>query len=148
MRLPRRQPATRRVARAKSRRSNRRPDRSQLRDERRRQRAEEAADRRDKASRYRRLGGPRGQRRPFAGRTLWEARLEPFEASTASLEAVFPFQTGSATDADQGIVIGTSPTGGTFCWDPWTLYQAGRLTNPNVLILGDVGSGKSSLAKT
>jgi hypothetical protein len=144
----RRRGATRRVARARSRRSDGRPDRSQLRDERRRQHADEAADRRHQASRYRRLGGSRGQRRRFAGRILWETRPEPFEASTAALEAIFPFQTGSATDASHGIVIGTSPTGGSFCWDPWTLYQAGRLTNPNVLILGDVGSGKSSLAKT
>lgn len=148
MTLRRRRTATRRVARARSPRANGRPDRSQLRDERRRQRAEVAADRRRLASRYRRLGGARGQRRRFAGRRLWDARPEPFEASTASLEAIFPFQTGSATDASQGVVIGTSPTGGTYTWDPWTLYQQGRLSNPNVLILGDVGSGKSSLAKT
>jgi hypothetical protein len=148
MNLRRRRATTRRVARARSRRSDGRPARSQQRDEQRRQRAEEAADRRHQASRYRHLGGPRGQRRRFAGRILWDARPQPFEASTASLEAIFPFQTSSATDLSQGIVIGTSPTGGTFSWDPWTLYQAGRLTNPNVLILGDVGSGKSALAKT
>ena len=140
--------ATRRVARARRRRSGGRPDRSQLRAEQRRQQADQATDRRQQAARYRRLGGPRGQRRRFAGRILWDSCPEPFEASTASLEAIFPFQTGTATDATHGIVIGTSPTGGTFCFDPWTLYQAGRLTNPNVLILGDVGSGKSSLAKT
>ena len=45
-------------------------------------------------------------------------------------------------------MIGPSPTGGTFNWDPWTLYESGRLSNPNVLILGDVGSGKSALAKS
>jgi len=98
--------------------------------------------------RYRRLGGPRGQRRRFAGRILWETRPEPFEISTAALEAIFPFQTASPTGSRPGIAIGPSPVGGTFTFDPWTLYQAGQLTNPNMLILGDVGSGKSALAKT
>ncbi|MEX0705415.1 MAG: hypothetical protein WD041_02235, partial [Nitriliruptoraceae bacterium] len=113
MKWRRRRTATRRVARASTKRFDTRPDRSQLRDERRRQRTEEATQRRHNARRYRNVGGPRGQRRRFAGRILLHARTEPFETSTASLEAIFPFQTGATTDADQGIVIGTSPTGGT-----------------------------------
>jgi hypothetical protein len=143
-----RHPATRRVARARPSRVEGRPDRSRLRAERRKQAAEEVADRRRLRERYRRVGGPRGQRRRFAGRILWETHLEPFEISTATLEAIFPFQTASATTVRPGLAIGPSPTGGTFTFDPWTLYQAGRLTNPNMLILGDVGSGKSALAKT
>lgn len=138
--------ATRRVARARPR-HERRPDRSRLRAERRRQAAEELAARRRLRDRYRRIGGPRGQRRRFAGRILFELRPEPFEASTAALEAIYPFQTASAATRP-GIAVGPSPTGGTFTFDPWTLYQTGRLTNPNVLVLGDVGSGKSALAKT
>jgi hypothetical protein len=46
------------------------------------------------------------------------------------------------------MAVGPSPTGGVFTWDPWTWYEAGRLSNPNVLLIGDVGSGKSALAKT
>jgi hypothetical protein len=144
----RRRPATRRVARARRGRTDSRPDRSHLRAERRQQAAEELADRRRLRDRYRRIGGPRGQRRRFAGRILWETRPEPLEISTAALEAIFPFQTASATSIRPGITIGASPTGGTFTFDPWSLYQAGQLTNPNVLIIGDVGSGKSALAKT
>ena len=139
---------TSRIARARRGRRNARPDRTQLRNERRQQAAEEVADRREQRDRYRRIGGSRGQRRRFAGRILWETRPEQFEISTATLEAIFPFQTASATSIRRGITIGPSPTGGTFAFDPWTLYRAGRLTNPNVLILGDVGSGKSALAKT
>jgi hypothetical protein len=119
-----------------------------LRAERRKHAAEELAERRRLRDHYRRLGGPRGQRRRFAGRILWQATPEPFEISTAALEAIFPFQTASATASRPGLAIGPSPTGGTFTFDPWTLYQAGQLTNPNMLILGDVGSGKSALAKT
>ena len=144
----RRRSATRRVARARSRRPDRRPDRSQLRLDRRQQAAEELADRRRLRDRYRRLGSLRGQRRRFAGRVLWHSRPEPFEISTAALEAIFPFQTASAMSTRPGLTVGSSPTGGTFTFDPWMLYQAGQLTNPNMLILGDVGSGKSALAKT
>ncbi len=142
----------RRVATARRRRGWGRPDRGQLRAERRRHKADELTQRRATIARYRKIGTRRGQRRRFAARILWEIRPSGFEASTAALEAIYPFQTatrgGGAGRAGEGIAIGPSPTGGTFCWDPWSLYQAGRLTNPNVLILGDVGSGKSALAKT
>ena len=138
---------TRRLARARPRNRFSRPVHSQIRAERRQQAAEELSERRRLRDRYRRLGGKRGQRRRFAGRILWETRPEPLEISTAALEAIFPFQT-SGTGSRAGIAIGPSPTGGTFTFDPWMLYQAGQLTNPNVLIVGDVGSGKSALAKT
>ncbi|MCA0328463.1 MAG: ATP-binding protein [Actinobacteria bacterium] len=39
-------------------------------------------------------------------------------------------------------------TGGPFCFDPWALYAAGTLTNPNVLLAGVIGQGKSALAKS
>jgi type IV secretory pathway VirB4 component len=38
--------------------------------------------------------------------------------------------------------------GGSFCFDPWVLYQVGFLTNPNVLVVGQIGRGKSTLVKT
>ncbi|WP_235522348.1 ATP-binding protein [Cellulomonas sp. Root137] len=39
-------------------------------------------------------------------------------------------------------------TGGPFCFDPWALYSAGDLTNPNLLLAGVIGQGKSALAKS
>ncbi len=137
------------LAVSRSGRRDRRPQRGQLRAERRRQQAEELAERRALRERYRRIGDRHGQRRRFASRIPWEVKVEALEVSTGALEAVYPFQVASRAGrrAGQGIAIGPSPTGGTFTWDPWTLYQAGRLSNPNVLIIGDVGSGKSALAK-
>jgi len=38
-------------------------------------------------------------------------------------------------------------SGGGFCFDPWVLYQNGTITNPNCLLAGVVGRGKSMLAK-
>jgi hypothetical protein len=124
--------------------------RHHLKAEQARQRREELAERKTLLGRYRRLGTRRGQRRPAAGRVLYEVRCEPFEVSTGSLEAAYPFQVASNAPSRTagGLAIGPAPTGGTFTWDPWVRYRQGRLANPNVLILGDVGSGKSALAKT
>jgi type IV secretory pathway VirB4 component len=47
-----------------------------------------------------------------------------------------------------GPLIGTDLLGGHFHFDPWQLYRTGVLTNPNVLVLGQLGRGKSSFIKT
>ena len=145
-----RQSQWRRLARTRRRTGAPRAARSQLKQERARQRAEELEQRRAALNRYRGIGDRRGQRGRFAGRILLELPPEPFEVSTGTLEAAYPFQITSRGHGGQpgGIAIGPAPTGGTFTWDPWIRYRQGRLANPNVLILGDVGSGKSSLAKT
>jgi type IV secretory pathway VirB4 component len=38
--------------------------------------------------------------------------------------------------------------GGSFCFDPWELYRRGVLTNPNILVVGQLGRGKSTFIKT
>lgn len=48
----------------------------------------------------------------------------------------------------RGTYIGRELLGGSFCFDPWELYAQGILTNPNMLIIGQVGRGKSSLIKS
>jgi type IV secretory pathway VirB4 component len=48
-----------------------------------------------------------------------------------------------------GVLIGRDTySGGSFVYDPWTLYRDGVLTNPNVLLAGVIGTGKSALAKS
>jgi hypothetical protein len=47
-----------------------------------------------------------------------------------------------------GVVIGTDLLGGLFSYDPFVLYGAGALTNPNAVVFGQIGRGKSSLVKT
>ena len=74
-------------------------------------------------------------------------RLPAQRLSTATLAAVYPWMAGPRM-ADTGVYIGTDRAGSAFCYDPWTLYQRGLLTNPNMLIAGQVGSGKSALVKT
>jgi type IV secretory pathway VirB4 component len=48
----------------------------------------------------------------------------------------------------RGVFIGRDATGGAFCFDPWLLYGDGTLDDPNVIVLGKLGQGKSALVKT
>ena len=139
----------RRVATTSRNPAGGRPDRDLAKQERGAARRDELAHRRATAARYRRLGTRRGQRRKLAGRILYDTRPPPLELSTGHLEAIYPFQVASRPAGDGGgMVIGPSATGGMFTFDPWVRYAQGRLANPNILVVGDVGSGKSSLVKT
>jgi hypothetical protein len=68
-------------------------------------------------------------------------------ATTAQLQAVYPFVSGGGWGS-VGPLIGRDLFGGSFCFDPWSLYGRGILTNPNLLVLGQVGRGKSTFVKT
>ena len=67
-------------------------------------------------------------------------------ATTAHLQAVYPF-VSDRSPSDSGTLIGRDLLGGPFFFDPWELYRCGRITNPNVVVLGQVGRGKSSFVK-
>ena len=68
--------------------------------------------------------------------------------STAHLQAAYPFIAESGLGG-RGAFIGQDLTGGgSFCYDPFELYKAGVLTDPNMILLGHIGRGKSSLVKT
>jgi len=45
------------------------------------------------------------------------------------------------------VYIGRDLFGGAFVYDAWELYGAGVLTNPNMVVLGQIGRGKSSFVK-
>jgi len=68
-------------------------------------------------------------------------------ATTAHLQALYPFVTDGGWGA-RGPLIGRDLLGASFRFDPWDLYRDGVLTNPNVLVVGQIGRGKSSLIKT
>ncbi len=48
----------------------------------------------------------------------------------------------------RGVFIGRDSSGGAFCYDPWVLYGDGVLDDPNAIVLGKLGQGKSALVKT
>ncbi|MFZ4583843.1 MAG: ATP-binding protein [Acidimicrobiia bacterium] len=71
----------------------------------------------------------------------------PHGCTTAHLMAAYPFMSAPGIGA-RGVYIGQEVAGASFCFDPWELYTQGLLTNPNMLIAGQVGRGKSSLVKS
>ena len=71
----------------------------------------------------------------------------PHRVTTAQLQALYPFVSAGGGQAG-GVYIGRDLLGGAFAYDPWELYAASMLTSPNMLVIGQVGRGKSSLVKT
>ena len=46
------------------------------------------------------------------------------------------------------MVIGDDLLGGSFVFDPFELYAQGLLSNPNMVVFGQIGRGKSAFVKT
>ena len=68
-------------------------------------------------------------------------------STTRHAQAIYPFITAGGLSG-RGVFIGRDSSGGAFCFDPWVLYGEGVLDDPNVIVLGKLGQGKSALVKT
>jgi len=90
----------------------------------------------------------RGETGPAALRSHRRFRVQPHRATSEVLAGAYPFL-AEAGLGSEGTFIGQDAwSGGGFCFDPWVLYQGGVITNPNCLLAGVVGKGKSFLAKS
>src|SRR5580692_1636280 len=69
------------------------------------------------------------------------------QTTTRNLGAAYPFATEPGLGTD-GVLIGRDLIGGAFRYDPFQLYRAGLLTNPNMVVLGQIGRGKSAFVKS
>src|SRR4051812_14541119 len=71
-------------------------------------------------------------------------RVDRHRSTLAHLRSLYPFQSDESF-GHRGPYMGVNITAGMdgFFFDPFELYAEGVLTNPNLLIIGDVGSGKS-----
>jgi hypothetical protein len=67
-------------------------------------------------------------------------------ATTAHLCAAYPF-IADGGPGRPGVYIGRDAYGGAFAYDPWLLYPE-FLQGPNMLVLGGIGSRKSTLVKS
>jgi type IV secretory pathway VirB4 component len=67
--------------------------------------------------------------------------------TTRHAQAIYPF-TASSGLGGRGAFIGRDSGGGAFCFDPWVLYEDGLLDDPNAIVIGKLGQGKSALVKT
>ena len=90
-------------------------------------------------------GGPAGR---HAGRVFHRMHLRAQEETTAQVAGTYPFVAERGFMADGAYIGQDRFTRGAFRFDPFELYRAGVLPNPNVGIFGTIGSGKSSLIKT
>ncbi len=89
-----------------------------------------------------------GESGPMAGRSYKKLQLTPHRATSEVLAGAYPFLAEEGLGA-AGILIGQDAwSGSAFCYDPWDLYRRGVLTNPNIFLAGQIGRGKSTLAKS
>lgn len=88
-----------------------------------------------------------GELGPTSLRSYRRLRVQEHRATSEVLAGAYPFL-AEAGLGEKGIYVGTDSysTAG-FCFDPWVLYHDGVLTNPNIVLAGVIGSGKSSCAK-
>ena len=74
-------------------------------------------------------------------------RLGRQQMTTAQCCSLYPFQADSGL-GPRGILMGTTwPSGALYYYDPFALYADGALDNPNVMVFGEPGSGKSAAVK-
>ena len=111
-----------------------------------RRRAEvEAVKAEQRSAGYLPRGGEKG---PAALRSYRRLKVQPHRATSDVLAGAYPFLAEAGLGSD-GVFIGTdSWSGAAFVYDPWVLYEQGVLTNPNQLLAGVIGKGKSMLAKS
>jgi len=67
--------------------------------------------------------------------------------TTRHAQAVYPFIAAGGLGG-RGVFVGRDSGGEAFCYDPWVLYGEGMLDDPNAIVLGKLGQGKSALVKT
>lgn len=91
--------------------------------------------------------GARGRRRRNGGWAPVPNPLVPYRASTAEVGAIFPFVGGDPlppTGAGLGV---DTRTGSGFCVDPMAWVLAQITSNPNLMLFGKPGTGKSTIVK-
>ncbi|MVO90282.1 ATP-binding protein [Streptomyces sp. p1417] len=91
---------------------------------------------------------PRGRPGPASARG-GKLKLPAHRMTTATVAGAYPFLAEGGLGAE-GIYIGRDVHAeASFCFDPFALYgKIEGFTNPNVLLAGVIGQGKSALAKS
>jgi type IV secretory pathway VirB4 component len=93
---------------------------------------------------------PSGRPGPASARG-GKLHLPAHRMTTATASGAYPFLAEGGLGAE-GIFIGRDVHAeAAFCYDPFSLYSSGRVegfTNPNAVLAGIIGMGKSALAKS
>ncbi|MGH9089156.1 MAG: ATP-binding protein [Acidimicrobiales bacterium] len=73
--------------------------------------------------------------------------LPAHQVTTRHLGAAYPLLAEGGL-GHRGVLVGRDLLGGSFVYDPFELYAAGIVSNPNMIVLGQIGRGKSAFVKT
>jgi hypothetical protein len=76
-----------------------------------------------------------------------QPRVPAHVATTRHLCAAYPLVSEGGL-GHEGVLIGRDVLGGSFVYDPFALYAQGVITNPNMVVVGQIGRGKSSFVKS
>ena len=79
--------------------------------------------------------------------TALAPRVPAHVATTRHLCGAYPL-VSEAGLGHEGVLIGRDVLGGSFVYDPFVLYRHGVVTNPNAVVFGQIGRGKSSFVKS
>ncbi|HWD52462.1 MAG TPA: hypothetical protein VG412_08685 [Acidimicrobiales bacterium] len=74
-------------------------------------------------------------------------RVPAHVATTRHLSVAYPLAIEAGL-GHQGVLVGRDVLGGSFVYDPFVLYEKGLITNPNMVVFGQIGRGKSSFVKS
>jgi len=75
-------------------------------------------------------------------------RIPRHQATTAHMPAIYPWHANEGLGMS-GVYIGEdTKTHSAWCYDPFQLYADKVISSPNILIVGQIGSGKSTAVKT
>src|SRR5207302_10718100 len=89
----------------------------------------------------------RGWPRPYGGRAARMPSVPVFRGSTAEVQGLYPWLYGAGLPAAGAYRGGDCLTGAAFCCYPLLWLIAGLVSNPNIVITGVPGAGKSALIK-
>src|SRR5580693_7260071 len=88
-----------------------------------------------------------GWKVPFAGRAAHVTAAPEFQATSTQVCGLYPYVAGSGSPA-VGTPVGRHQLfGEVVCLDPLAWLRAGLITNPGEFVLGQPGTGKSTLVK-
>jgi type IV secretory pathway VirB4 component len=68
-------------------------------------------------------------------------------ATTAHLGSAYPFMSEAGLCCE-GVLVGRDLLGGSFSYDPFELYAKEVVTDPNMVVIGQIGRGKSAFVKS
>jgi hypothetical protein len=73
--------------------------------------------------------------------------VQAHTVTTRNLGAAYPLVAEPGL-GHRGVLIGHDLLGGSFVFDPFELYAQGIVSNPNMIVFGQIGRGKSAFVKT